>query len=457
MLLPPPRAGRHRPANMSYSNVSFSNPNPGTHSVLGTEGSGKTEETQSTPPTGPASSTGKPQSLDNRTLLVMGRALSSKSELADFSQSFKPSLFARAKEFLGFESATARVLRSANEVNRQLANLQLAATDTGDPAYARSATENSGLVRNVVDSAKVLSASLNRWLEKHDKPGAKPEIRAQARDFREQLTSVNKLINDIASSKTESEVKDSLFGQALPNGFPLSEAPRLKELMIEHAIGQAVRGAKSTESFLRAKEIAAVNSTMANELSSHFADAFATGRATNKEQALVELQGDPELLGKSPADLLKDANVRTNLGQEYKAVMSSLLGNTLDEVKQTARSLPKEVMDITHQIKRGLDQAVQEGKISQEEADRATRLLVVNNTFLRGICPEFMKGFHESDPTLNTHLMNRFSALSSLVQKQANDVPFGGRKDPHLASYNHDLANEKAKINAFIDEVMAQL
>ncbi|MBL9206125.1 MAG: hypothetical protein JNN01_13630 [Opitutaceae bacterium] len=442
---------------MSYPNVSFSPSTPGTHPVLGAQEGEKAQETASTQ-TGISSPVStKPQTLDNRTLLVMGRALASKEEVADFAKSFKPSLFARVKEFLGFESATAKVLRAANRVDDQLKNLERAAIDPSQPEYARSADDNSQLAMNVVAEAKTLASALNQWLEKHDHPGAKPQVREQARDFREQLTSVTKMINDMADGKSESEIKDSLFGNALPKGFPLSDAPRLKELMISHAIGQAVHGAKSPESFLRAKEIAAVNSTMSNEISAHFSEAFASGRATNQQQAMIELQGNPELLGLPTSKLLQDSTVKANLATEYKAVMTSILGDTLQDVKQTARSLPPEVMDITRQMKQGLDQAVKDGKITQEEADRATRLLVVNNTFLRGICPEFLKGNDESDPALGKHLMNRFSALSAIVQKHANDLPFGGTKDPHLASYNTDLAMEKTKINTFIDEVMAQL
>lgn len=448
---------RHSSANMSYPNVSFSPSTPGTHPILGAQEGEKAQETASTQTETSAPVSTKPQTLDNRTLLVMGRALASKDEIVDFGKSFKPSLFARVKEFLGFESATAKVLRAANRVDDQLKNLERAAVDKLDPSYARSADDNSQLVRNVVDEAKTLASALNQWLQKHDQPGAKSEVRAQASDFREQLKSVTKMINDIADGKSESEIKDSLFGNALPKDFPLGEVPRLKELMISHAIGQAVHGAKSPESFLRAKEIAAVNSTMANEISAHFSEAFASGRVTNQQQAMIELQGNPELLGLPTSKLLMDPTVKSNLANEYKAVMSSILGNTLQDVKQTARSLPPEVMDITRQMKQGLDQAVKDGKITQEEADRSTRLLVVNNTFLRGICPEFLKGNDGADPALGKHLMNRFSAFSSILQKHANDQPFGGSKDPHLASYNTDLAMEKTKIDTFIDEVVAQL
>ena len=94
----------------------------------------------------------------------MGRALASKGEVVDFAKSFKPSLFARVKEFLGFESATAKVLRAANRVDDQLKNLERAAVDKLDPAYARSADDNSQLVMNVVAEAKTLASALNQWL-----------------------------------------------------------------------------------------------------------------------------------------------------------------------------------------------------------------------------------------------------------------------------------------------------
>ena len=46
--------------------------------------------------------------------------------------------------------------------------------------YAQGYDRQGAKNQTLIDEAKTLASALNQWLQKHDQPGAKSEVRAQA-------------------------------------------------------------------------------------------------------------------------------------------------------------------------------------------------------------------------------------------------------------------------------------
>jgi hypothetical protein len=425
---------------------------------LGVHGAETTQDTSKTGPVETPGTSEKPNSLDQRSLLVLGTALASKDDLLEGVKPLKLTFFAKVKEFFGFESSTAKALRAADALERTIdhALSRLAQAEGavhGGYGEGMSRTELQDHLQNIADDAKRLSAALGQWKEKHTAENPSHALQEQRLTVQKGIDAATALMDKLSEGKSDEQVKSLFLGNGLPRGFPLDDLPRLKGLVLSEAVGEAVKGAKTLDSFLRGQEVAAYNTVVGGAVKSHFSSAIETARETSKQHAVEEGAAKPELLGMSTSAQLREPDVLAAVANDYKLFIQAMLGDSVGSAQQAAHNLDPKVVEMTRHVKEGLDQAVAEGSITQQEADKAVRTLVVNNVFLRGINPEFMRAFDgQSDTTAANHLQNRANGIGVLMQKHANGVAFGGSKDPHMAHLNQGLAPELAKVNAFIDE-----
>ncbi len=401
----------------------------------------------------------KPASLDDRKVLVLMPAVNFKEVNDKFADGVKPGPFAKFKELIGRGSATGDVMRSAQKLTEALKANQSVVRNDGYSEFKVDGEVLADSGTSVMKAATDLTAKIQRWLDRHDhNPTGRAEgsHREEILAMRDQKKALAELIGDLQTTGDADEVKENFLKKNLPADFPINDVPRLKAMMLDHAAQEGVSGAKNPENFFRGSGLAVYNSGFRHEMSGHFAAELKEIKQTNLGHALSEMKGDPAVNGRDASKQLEDPKQREAIVSDYRALVTTLFGTDPASAREQARRLPASALENTRHVKSALDEAVKRGEITREQADSATRKLVVNNFFLRAINVELSSKVEHSDVGASDTARARSSALGKLLQNQASDVPLGA-KEAHLKPLETALAPEKAKVDAFIDEILKQL
>lgn len=392
----------------------------------------------------------KPNSLDERSLLLLGSAIGAKEKLLEGAKTLQLTPFAKLKEFFGFKSATGEAIRAAQRLERTLDRaLERLGMEEGaaHAGYGKGMSPRDATIHleEIVADTMALSAALGRFQTRH--PDSNHAVT-------QGIENTKSLIESLSKQSTDSEIRELFLGN-VTGGFPLDDFQRLKGVVLESAAIAAVAGAKTPDSFLRGSEASAYNKVVGHAVVEHFAEPIGAIRQRSQENGLKELNETPSILGKRAAQQLNDPSLRAGIVDDYRSFIRSVLGDSTESARTAAANLDPRILGMTGHVKDGLLEAAADGRITSSEAEKVMRSLVANNIFLRGINPELIKDYGgAANKEQAEHLKNRGGAISTLAQKHANGVAFGGPKDPDLAHLNQDLAKELGLVNAFIDEVI---
>ncbi|WP_414663700.1 dsRNA-binding motif domain-containing protein [Horticoccus sp. 23ND18S-11] len=397
----------------------------------------------------------KASGLDRRPLLLLSHAAMFNPEVKAFASVVKLGVVAKLKEAVGQGSATGDVQRAAAALERSTANAKFEIMSGSKPAPDES--EMTSLAKNVLDDAEDLATALTAWVDRHQRSGEPVGTDAATLGrFKQALDDVTTFIDTLAKSNSTAQVRDALLDKPLPPGFPLNQVPALKAIVLDSATEQVLHAASGNGSVLRGGHVVAYSNLVKTAVVGHFGPQIDAARKTSVEHAASELKQNPGLLGLGAKDQLEQPQLRAAIAKDYQAFVTSLLGNSTASAREAAQKQPADVKEMTRHVKQAVDQAVREGKLTAQQGADTIRTLVANNIFIRGLNPQLAAAEAQRDPALTKHLASRSLAMSILMQQHANGIPFA-TKQPQLAELDTLLSGEKAKVDAFIDEVIAQL
>ncbi len=393
--------------------------------------------------------------LDRRPLLLLSHASTFGHEVKAFASSVKLGVIAKLKDAVGLGSATGDVQRAAAALERSTANAKFEIMSGSKPMPDES--EMTNLAKNVLDDAENLAAALTTWVDRHQRSGEPVGTDAATLGrFKQALDDVTTFIDTLAKSNSTAQVRDAFLNKPLPPGFPLDQVPGLKAIVLESASEQVINASSGNGPLLRGGQVVAYTQLVTTAVVGHFGAQIDAARKTAAEHAASELKEEPALLGLGAKSQLEQPKLRAAIAKDYQSFVTSMLGSSTASAKEAARKLPADMMELTRHVKQAVDQAVLDGKLTPSQGAATIRKLVANNVFIRGLNPQLVAAEFQSDSALAKQSASRGLALSILLQQHANGTPFAS-KQPQLAELDTMLVGEKAKVDAFIDEVVAQL